>query len=139
MPKSGCPRRVLAMLQNLTPNSSPGPLRMHKDRSNLRRIDCWIEQSRFSSRPMVAAEKRLSVAPSSAADWDRKSAAVPAFRNEISLVGDQLGVQTEYASQRPLDLSWSVISSLKAADRVVNQSVKRRNVLDLCDADLGGR
>src|SRR5262249_39030630 len=60
-------RGRFASAQNQSPNSAPHPRGIDKKRSNFRGILRWIKHRVFAPCPLVAAVKRLTLAPASAA------------------------------------------------------------------------
>jgi hypothetical protein len=114
-------RCTLGSIQNQAPQPLSRKLRMHKDRTNLRRIYLRIKLLRFDRlNLMIPAIQRLPKTPPAT-----PSQLTAAFieGNKISPICNQPAVHRKHRSQRPIDLRGRIIPCLQATHRSINQSL----------------
>ncbi len=113
-------RRLFAQRQQAAADSLPRPVRMHKERANLRRIRA-LGSSSASSRPGRAS------APNGVRRRDHppQATSVPGssrrLGHEVGLIRNQLRVQPQPRAQSLLNLRCRVGLRPQAAHRCVNQ------------------
>lgn len=112
-----------AVIEEKRTNPAPRMIRVDKKSADFRGLRFWVEYRGIAAGTRIAAEQRRSVTPSAAAHH------LTAFiDNEIGLIGEQLTVDAEGASQGALDLLRTIIPGAQTARRSRDQILKGRYI-----------
>jgi hypothetical protein len=112
-------RFALAALQQRLADTLACIVRIHKERPDLRGIDCGIQFQRVALGMGIAAKQRAAATPATAADQPAFS-----FNDEIRAVINQLRVDAECAAQCAFNLLRSVISRAQSARGAGDESLE---------------
>jgi hypothetical protein len=119
---------LFTSLENPAANASPGPVRMHKERSDPGVIPERVEQRIFTAGSPIASEQSLALAPTPAAGDLRFSAGAHRLDDKIRSVGDELAVYAENRAESAFHLGRRIVLRLEQAHRQLDQRTQRRHV-----------
>ena len=124
MMEAGGLRGGLHMCEDERAEAAAGEVGMDEDSSDFGGVNFWIEEIGLANGRPIAAEEGLAFGPSAAAGENCCAASIFGFNDEVSLVADQLRVESEDCAQGAFDLGWGVVVGLQAADGGFDERVQ---------------
>jgi len=127
---------VFAGFEEQSAEAAAGPIGMDEDGADFGGVGGGIEKVGFADGGAVAAEEGFAFAPAAAGDDCFCAGGVGCFCYEISLVGEELGVEAENGAEGAFDLGGSVVVGLEDADRGFDECVEGGDVGLRGEADV---
>jgi hypothetical protein len=127
---------VFAGFEEKSAEATAGPIGMHEDGADFGGVGSGIQKFRFADGGMVAAEESSAFAPATAGDDGSCAGGGFSFGHEISLVGDELGIEAQNGAKSAFDLFWCVIVRLEDADGGFDEGAQSGDVGGSGEADV---
>jgi len=122
-PKAGGARGGFAGFEDFGGDAAAGEIGMDEEGTDFGDVGCGIEEFLFAELRVIGAEESFAFAPAATAGEDA-SAGGTGFGDEVSAVGDELGIEAEDGAQCAFDLFGSVVVALQGAYGSFDESME---------------